>query len=78
VATAVGDVPEVATSGRDALLVKKHDISALATATAELLNNQRLREQLASYAREIVIRKSPEAYFKSIRSVFSEACANGN
>jgi glycosyltransferase involved in cell wall biosynthesis len=78
VATAVGGVPEVATSGKDALLVKKHDRAGLAFATAELLKNQQLRNQLVSSAQEIVSRKSPEAYFKSITSVFSQACANGN
>jgi glycosyltransferase involved in cell wall biosynthesis len=78
VATAVGGVPEVATSGRDAILVKKHDGAALAFATAELLKDQRLRERLVSNAREIVLRKSPEAYFRSITSIFSQVCANGD
>jgi glycosyltransferase involved in cell wall biosynthesis len=78
VATAVGGVPEAATSGRDAILVKKHDLAALASATAGVLNDRQLRERLVSVAREIVSRKSPEAYFKSIASVFSQACANGN
>ena len=78
VATAVGGVPEVVTSGRDAILVKKHDGAGLASATAEVLKDQRLRDSLVSFARDIVSRKSPEAYFKSIVSVFSQACANGN
>jgi glycosyltransferase involved in cell wall biosynthesis len=78
VATAVGGVPEVTTGGRDAILVKKHDGARLASATAELLKDQRLRNYLISYAREIVSRKSPEDYFKSITSIFSRACANGN
>jgi glycosyltransferase involved in cell wall biosynthesis len=78
VATAVGGVPELATDGRDAILVKKNDGAALASAAAEVLNNQQLRNRLVSYAREIVLRKSPEAYFKSITSIFSQACANGN
>jgi glycosyltransferase involved in cell wall biosynthesis len=78
VATAVGGVPEIVTSGRDAILVKKHDGAGLAFATAELLKNQRLRERLVSSAREIVSRKSPEAYFGSITSVFSQMCANGD
>jgi glycosyltransferase involved in cell wall biosynthesis len=78
VATAVGGVPEVVTSGRDAILVKKHDTAGMAAATAELLSNQRLRDRLISFAREIVLQKSPEAYFKSITSVFGKACGNGN
>jgi glycosyltransferase involved in cell wall biosynthesis len=78
VATAVGGVPEVVTSGRDAILVNKHDTVGLAAATAEILSNQILRDRLVSFAREIVSRKSPEAYFKAITSVFSQACANSN
>jgi glycosyltransferase involved in cell wall biosynthesis len=76
VATAVGGVPEVATNGRDAILVKKCDRDGLALATFELLRNWQLRERLVSCAREIVSRKSPGAYFQSIASVFSQACAN--
>jgi len=78
VATAVGGVPEVATSGRDAILVKKHDGAGLASATAEILRDQQLRDRLVSCAREIVSRKSPESYFRSITSVFSQVCANGD
>jgi glycosyltransferase involved in cell wall biosynthesis len=78
VASAVGGIPEVATNGRDAILVKKHDVAGFASATAELLKNRELRDHLVSYARGIVLRKSPEDYFKSITSVFTQACANGN
>jgi glycosyltransferase involved in cell wall biosynthesis len=78
VATAVGGIPEVVTSGKDAILVKKQDGAGLASATAEVLNDQRFRERLVSNARDIILRKSPEAYFNSITSVFSQACANGN
>lgn len=76
VATAVGGVPEVATSGKDAILVRRNDWAALASATAEILRDQRLRDRMVSYAREIVSRKSPETYFKSMTSVFAQACAN--
>jgi glycosyltransferase involved in cell wall biosynthesis len=76
VATAVGGVPEVATNGKDAILVKKCDRDGLALATFELLRNWQLRERLVSCAREIVSRKSPGAYFQSVSSVFSQACAN--
>jgi len=78
VATAVGGVPEVVKSGRDAILVKKCDRDGLAFATAELLKDQQLRERLVSSAREIVSRKTPEAYFKSVASVFSQACTNSD
>jgi glycosyltransferase involved in cell wall biosynthesis len=78
VATAVGGIPEVVTSGRDAILVKKHDGAGLASATAEVLKDQRFRDRLVSFAREIVSQKSPEAYFRSITSVFCQACGHGN
>lgn len=78
VATAVGGVPEVATNGRDAILVQKRDHDGLASGAAELLQNRTLRERLVSYAREIVSRKSPEAYFRSVAAVLSQACAHGD
>lgn len=78
VATAVGGIPEVVTNGRDAILVKKRDSDALAFATASLLMDRELRDRVVCSAREIVARKTPEAYFKSIASVFSQACANAN
>jgi glycosyltransferase involved in cell wall biosynthesis len=76
VATAVGGVPEVATNGRDAILVEKNDTEGLAFATAEILKDRQLRDRLVSYAREVVSRKTPETYFKSVASVFSQTCAN--
>lgn len=78
VATAVGGIPEVVTGGRDAILVKKRDAAGLATATAQILKDQRFRDRLVSNAREIISRKSPEGYFKSITSVFNQACAHDN
>jgi glycosyltransferase involved in cell wall biosynthesis len=76
VATAVGGIPEVATNGKDAILVKNHDTEGLAFAAVELLKNQQLRDRLVTNAREIVSRKSPKAYFESVASVFTHACAN--
>lgn len=78
VATAVGGIPEVVTSGRDALLVKKQDSEALASATVQILKDPVCRDRLVLSAREIVARKSSEAYFRSIATVFSQACANDN
>jgi glycosyltransferase involved in cell wall biosynthesis len=78
VATAVGGVPEVATSGRDAILVRKHDVAGLASATVELLKDRELRDRLSSCARGIISRKTPEAYFRSIVSVFSQVCTDGD
>jgi glycosyltransferase involved in cell wall biosynthesis len=78
VATAVGGISEVVTSGKDAILVKKHDRAGLASATAQLLKDRELRDRLVSFAGEVVARKTPEAYFKSIASVFSQACGKDN
>jgi glycosyltransferase involved in cell wall biosynthesis len=77
-ATEVGGIPEIVTNGRDAILVKRHDLAGLASATAKILGDRELRNGLVSSAREIVARKTPEAYFKSIASFFSQACANAN
>jgi glycosyltransferase involved in cell wall biosynthesis len=78
VATEVGGIPEVVTNGRGAILVKKHDPAGLASAAVQLLQGRELRGRLVSHASEIVARKTPEAYFKSMASVFSQACVNGN
>jgi len=78
VATDVGGIPEVVTNGRDAILVKKHDQAGLASATGKILQDRDLRDRLVSSAREIVARNTPEAYFKSMTSVFTQACANDN
>jgi glycosyltransferase involved in cell wall biosynthesis len=76
VATAVGGVPEVVTNGHDAILVEKRDTAGMASASVQLLKDQQFRDRLVSNARQIVLRKSPEAYFKSLSSVFSQVCAN--
>ena len=73
VATAVGGVPELASNGRDALLVNKHDRAGLASAVAQLILDHALSDRLVSLARQIVLRKTPEAYFQSIVSVFNGA-----
>lgn len=77
VATAVGGVPEIVTNGKDAILVEKHDGVGIALAAVELLRDEPLRDRLISNAREIVSRKSPEAYFRSIVSIFRRACTDG-
>jgi len=76
VATEVGGIPEVVTSGIDAILVKKQDPASFVSATARLLQDRDLRNRLVSSAREVVERKTPEAYFKSIASVFGQVLVN--
>jgi len=48
----------------------------MASPTVELLKNQRLRNSLVSNVGEVVSQKSPEAYFKSAASVFSQVYAH--
>jgi glycosyltransferase involved in cell wall biosynthesis len=78
VVTEVGGIPELVTNGRDAILVKKKDPPGLASATAKVLQDRELCERLVSSAREVVARKTPQAYFQSMTSVFAQACAHGN
>ena len=73
VATATGGIPELTRNGRDALLVKRGDIAGLASATVRLLYDPCLRDRLTRSAREIVSRETPEAYFRSIVSIFQKA-----
>ena len=73
VATAVGGIPEIASSGRNALLVMRGDTVGLAFAITQLLTDQALRDRLVSAAGETVSRRTPGAYFQSIVSVFHEA-----
>lgn len=74
VATKVGGIPEIV-SEREALLVPKGDTDALAEATARILVDGPLRERLVAAAREAISCKTPEAYFRSMTSVFERALA---
>jgi glycosyltransferase involved in cell wall biosynthesis len=78
VATEVGGIPEIVTNGRDAILIKRRDRDGLAKAAVEVLKDQGLRNLLVSSAREVVARKTPRAYFKSITFLFMQACANSD
>jgi glycosyltransferase involved in cell wall biosynthesis len=75
VATSVGGVPEIVTNEVDALLVKANDPEAFAQATLRLLADTELRTRLTEAGRSVLSRHSPKAYFESLVSVFSEACA---
>jgi glycosyltransferase involved in cell wall biosynthesis len=73
VATAVGGIPEILSDGDNALLVKKNDVAGLASATARVLRDANLRDRLIPSARASVSRKTPEAYFQSMKSIFARA-----
>ncbi|MBZ5662466.1 MAG: glycosyltransferase [Acidobacteriia bacterium] len=78
VAADAGGISEVVTNGENGLLVKKNSAEELASAAARLLEDGELRRRLISSAREIVSRKTPDAFFQGIASVFQRACANDN
>jgi glycosyltransferase involved in cell wall biosynthesis len=75
VASAVGGVPEIVVNEKDALLVKANDPEALAQATLRLLADPALHTRLAEAGPDVLSRHSPKAYFESLVTVFSEACA---
>jgi glycosyltransferase involved in cell wall biosynthesis len=76
VASAVGGIPEVITSGVDGLLVPPAKSPALASAIATLLSNPDLRERIgeAGY-RTVADRYSIDAQVKRIEAVYDEDLA---
>jgi glycosyltransferase involved in cell wall biosynthesis len=73
IATNAGGIPEIATHETDALLVKKQDVDALSAAIFRMLEDAELRQRLSCSSKRVVLRHSPEAYYRSITSVFAEA-----
>jgi len=73
VATAVGGVPEIATDGKDALLVQKRNPEAFAAAMTRLLDDAELRGRLTRCALGILSRNTPEGYFQAMLRIFQEA-----
>ena len=61
------------THERDALLVEKRDVSALAAALSRVLENRQLHESLKWAGRESVLRHTNEAYYRAIAGIFQEA-----
>jgi glycosyltransferase involved in cell wall biosynthesis len=72
IATNAGGIPELATHETDALLVEKKDVDALAGAISRLLADAELRKRLSSSGQRVILRHTPEAYYRSIASVFDE------
>jgi glycosyltransferase involved in cell wall biosynthesis len=72
IATNAGGIPELATHETDALLVEKKDVDALTAAISRLLEDAELRKRLSSSGRRVIFRHTPEAYYRSIASVFDE------
>jgi glycosyltransferase involved in cell wall biosynthesis len=73
IATTAGGIPELASDGEDALLVAKGNIGALSAAISRMLEDTELRERLSSSAQRAASRHAPDAYYRSVLSVFVEA-----
>ena len=73
VATSVGGVPEIATSGKNALLVPPRDREAFADALHQVLINPELAEELSSNARAHVADNfSPAGHAQSLIRIYQE------
>lgn len=70
VATSVGGVPEIASNGKNALLVPKGDVMAMAHALTRLLQDDGLRERLGTAARDQAEKYSTAAYCQSLLSLY--------
>ena len=76
VASAVGGIPEVITSGTDGLLVPPGDSAALADAISSLLTDEGLRSRIgAAGYRTVVERYSIDAQVKRTELVYDEELA---
>jgi glycosyltransferase involved in cell wall biosynthesis len=76
VASAVGGIPEVITSGIDGLLVPPGDVAALANAISLLLSSPAMRTQMAAAGyRKVVDRFSIDAQVRRIQAVYDEELA---
>ena len=76
VASAVGGIPEVITSGMDGILVPPADPAALATAVAELLTDPALRDRIGTAGyRTVADRFSIDAQVRRIEAVYDEELA---
>jgi glycosyltransferase involved in cell wall biosynthesis len=73
VATSVGGIPEIATNGETALLVRPHDPDAMASAIILVLSNAQLSQALVRNARERVDRQhSPHARARFLLQMYDE------
>jgi len=75
VATRVGGIPELATDGRNALLVPPANPLEMAGALRKILQSAALRNELTGAGGEVVEAHSPRLYFDAMRQVFLEAAA---
>ncbi len=73
VASNVGGIPEIITSGQDGILVPKEDTKALSEAMLYILNNEDKAEIMAEKAYNTVIKRfSIEVYSKNLNNIYRE------
>jgi glycosyltransferase involved in cell wall biosynthesis len=72
IATSVGGIPEIVTDEIDGLLVDKQDLGALTSAITRMLGDKELRDRLRLSSQRIVLRHTPEAFYRSIASLLQE------
>ena len=76
VATSVGGIPEIATNGETALLVKPHNPEAMASAINLVLSNAQLSQTLVCNARERIKRQhSPKSRARFLLQLYEETSA---
>jgi glycosyltransferase involved in cell wall biosynthesis len=75
VATAVGGILEIVTTGKEGLLVEKHNPIALARAIARVLGDENLGRQISVAARSTAAAYSPAAYCDFMLSLYGSCLA---
>jgi len=79
IATRVGGIPELVSSETNAVLVEKRNVPALTEAIWRVFNDEALGRRLGCSGLEVTLRHTPEAYYRSITTVFREAlCGQAN
>jgi len=73
IATSVGGIPELVTNERDALLLEKRNVPALTDAIWRVFSDADLGRRLSHSALGVMLRHTPEVYYRSITAVFEEA-----
>ncbi len=76
IATAVGGIPEILTDRCSALLIPPRSPGALASAIAELLEDEALRTRLASEASAALTRSAPPEYARRLLSIYALVLSN--
>jgi glycosyltransferase involved in cell wall biosynthesis len=73
IATRVGGIPELVSNETDAVLVEKRNVPALTDAIWRVFNDAALCRRLSRSGLKVALQHTPEAYYRSITTVFHEA-----